>query len=248
MAESANRCIIYKSFVDNKLKLIDFEDEIDGKRLYENIAEKEGIDEYSFRISFNGKIVAQNQRFDGYTTFVSVFIPTFGGKGGFGSMLRAIGAQIEKTTNKEACRDLSGRRLRDINAEKRIKEWISKKAESKREEERRKRAKLEKMREEPKVEFKDEEYFKNREEIPETVENAIEYGLKLERNENKSDENEVKKIVKNAGCLWIGVDIDEDEDDDNEDNTNNDMPSTSGVKRKSENGEMSENKRQCLET
>lgn len=42
-----------------------------------------------------------------------------GGKGGFGSMLRAIGAQIEKTTNREACRDLSGRRLRDINEEQR---------------------------------------------------------------------------------------------------------------------------------
>ena len=42
-----------------------------------------------------------------------------GGKGGFGSMLRAIGAQIEKTTNREACRDLSGRRLRAINDERR---------------------------------------------------------------------------------------------------------------------------------
>ncbi|XP_042371422.1 replication stress response regulator SDE2 [Plectropomus leopardus] len=41
-----------------------------------------------------------------------------GGKGGFGSMLRALGAQIEKTTNREACRDLSGRRLRDVNHEK----------------------------------------------------------------------------------------------------------------------------------
>lgn len=37
---------------------------------------------------------------------------------GFGSMLRAIGAQIEKTTSREACRDLSGRRMRDINNEK----------------------------------------------------------------------------------------------------------------------------------
>jgi len=37
---------------------------------------------------------------------------------GFGSMLRAIGAQIEKTTNHEACRDLSGRRMRDVNNEK----------------------------------------------------------------------------------------------------------------------------------
>ena len=41
-----------------------------------------------------------------------------GGKGGFGSMLRAIGARIEKTTNHEACRDLSGRRMRDVNHEK----------------------------------------------------------------------------------------------------------------------------------
>ncbi|KAI6651472.1 Protein SDE2-like [Oopsacas minuta] len=42
-----------------------------------------------------------------------------GGKGGFGSQLKAIGAQIHKTTSREACRDLSGRRVRDINAEKR---------------------------------------------------------------------------------------------------------------------------------
>ena len=39
---------------------------------------------------------------------------------GFGSMLRSIGAQIEKTTNREACRDLSGRRMRDINNEKKF--------------------------------------------------------------------------------------------------------------------------------
>ena len=37
---------------------------------------------------------------------------------GFGSMLRAIGAQIDKTTNRDACRDLSGRRMRDVNNEK----------------------------------------------------------------------------------------------------------------------------------
>lgn len=42
-------------------------------------------------------------------------------------MLRAIGAQIEKTTNREACRDLSGRRLRDINEEKRYVQFYSSK-------------------------------------------------------------------------------------------------------------------------
>ena len=29
-----------------------------------------------------------------------------------------MGSQINKSTNKEACRNLSGRRMRDINAEK----------------------------------------------------------------------------------------------------------------------------------
>ena len=40
-----------------------------------------------------------------------------------------IGAQIEKTTNHEAMRDLSGRRQRDITNENRIKDYVSKEAD-----------------------------------------------------------------------------------------------------------------------
>ncbi|KAA8520740.1 hypothetical protein F0562_014988 [Nyssa sinensis] len=63
-----------------------------------------------------------------------------GGKGGFGSLLRgaATKAGQKKTNNFDACRDMSGRRLRHVNAEKKLEEW---KAEA---EERR----LEKMAEE----------------------------------------------------------------------------------------------------
>ncbi|KAI9090984.1 Sde2 N-terminal domain-containing protein [Phlyctochytrium arcticum] len=44
-----------------------------------------------------------------------------GGKGGFGSMLRAQGGKMasQKTTNFEACRDLQGRRLKTVNDAKR---------------------------------------------------------------------------------------------------------------------------------
>ncbi|KAF8571635.1 hypothetical protein P879_02959 [Paragonimus westermani] len=56
-----------------------------------------------------------------------------GGKGGFGSMLRAIGSQIEKTTNHEMCRDLSGRRMRDVNTERKLKEWYANASERERE-------------------------------------------------------------------------------------------------------------------
>lgn len=43
-----------------------------------------------------------------------------GGKGGFGSMLRAQGGRMnsQKTTNTEACRDLSGRRIKTVNEAK----------------------------------------------------------------------------------------------------------------------------------
>ena len=46
-----------------------------------------------------------------------------GGKGGFGSLLRRIKPKAKDDQNFEACRDLSGRRLRHINNEQRLKEW-----------------------------------------------------------------------------------------------------------------------------
>lgn len=90
---------------------------------------------------------------------------------------RAIGAQIEKTTNREACRDLSGRRLRDINEEKRLKEWVSKQADREREKEEKKQKKLEKLRQEYQHEFHDPDYFKARSEVTDKVHEALEQGM-----------------------------------------------------------------------
>ena len=69
-----------------------------------------------FKFYRNGKVLEDQDVFahdDTIEIIADGGLP--GGKGGFGSMLRALGNQIQKTTNKEACRDLSGRRLRDIN-------------------------------------------------------------------------------------------------------------------------------------
>ena len=56
-----------------------------------------------------------------------------GGKGGFGSLLRgaATKAGQKKTNNFDACRDMSGRRLRHVNAEKRLEEWKAEEQERK---------------------------------------------------------------------------------------------------------------------
>ncbi|XP_050075501.1 replication stress response regulator SDE2-like [Anopheles maculipalpis] len=101
-----------------------------------------------------------------------------GGKGGFGSMLRAIGAQIEKTTNREACRDLSGRRLRDINEEKRLKAYLEKQQEEGDGNERVKaERKISKLLSKPKHEFADSEYEHARSELIVAADEAIQEGL-----------------------------------------------------------------------
>ncbi len=59
-------------------------------------------------------------------TMVSLLLRLVGGKGGFGSLLRVQGRDTKATTNFEACRDLSGRRLRHVNATKKMEEWSQK--------------------------------------------------------------------------------------------------------------------------
>lgn len=48
-----------------------------------------------------------------------MLLRVMGGKGGFGSNLRSMGARAatKETTNFEACRDLEGRRLRTVHDE-----------------------------------------------------------------------------------------------------------------------------------
>lgn len=138
-----------------------------------------------------------------------------GGKGGFGSMLRAIGAQIEKTTNREACRDLSGRRLRDINEEMRLKKWIAKQVEREQEKEMKRLEKLERKLSLPKHEFEDLAYEKDRSSIPEKVNDALLQGLKLQNSLKRSATEE--KNVQKKSRIWYDVDDEDDVQDDEDD-------------------------------
>ena len=139
----------------------------------------------------NGRRASENQAFDHNAT-VDVALSLLGGKGGFGSMLRALGAQIEKTTNNEACRDLSGRRLRDINEESRLKNYVAGHAEREREKAKKKEEKLEKLRKlvDPKATgnggkhmFHDANYNKEREEATERVHEAMKQAFALKSEE-----------------------------------------------------------------
>ncbi|CAG9863055.1 unnamed protein product [Phyllotreta striolata] len=190
------------------------------------LEEQYGLPINSYYILMNGKIVDSNYILNDSNLKCLQIIPRIlGGKGGFGSMLRAIGAQIEKTTNREACRDLSGRRLRDINEEQRLKKWINQQAEREKEAKERKKKKLEKLCEPPKHEFKDSEYDKERSALPELVEDAVVQGMQASSSKSvvkrKHEETETNKKKKRK--FWVDDEMDDissgesdDGDDDNE--------------------------------
>ena len=97
------------------------------------------------------------------------------------------GAQIEKTTNKEACRDLSGRRLRDINQEKRVKDQLEKRAAKERERREQRQKKFEKLKEQPKHMFNDCSFYKEQEEITNSLFSSIDKGLKAVAEDKQKD-------------------------------------------------------------
>lgn len=144
------------------------------------IHERCGVSKDDYYILCNGKKIdcLQDESSSKCVTKVLDIVPrTFGGKGGFGSMLRAIGAQIEKTTNREACRDLSGRRLRDINEEQRLKNWIAQQADREKEASENRKKRLERLCQEPKHEFKDDKYNESRSTMPDEINSSIEKGI-----------------------------------------------------------------------
>ncbi|XP_029997610.1 splicing regulator SDE2 isoform X2 [Sphaeramia orbicularis] len=142
-----------------------------------------------------------------------------GGKGGFGSMLRALGAQIEKTTNREACRDLSGRRLRDVNHEKEMAEWLKKQSDREAEKEQRRLERLQRKLSEPKHQFMDTEYQQQCHNLSERLEDSVLKGLQASSSAQVNDCNGSKrpnldqnhtplvtKKKRTAACLWMGMD------------------------------------------
>lgn len=156
-----------------------------------------------------------------------------GGKGGFGSMLRAIGAQIEKTTNREACRDLSGRRLRDINEEKRLKEYLDKQKDRQDDEASKIRRKIERLRSKPKHEFSDTEYFETRSNLLDDVSDALEDGLK-KAVAGKSSTSTVTSTATatTTSAISSGTESSRDQDSSNDGHTAEASATSTSLKRK----------------
>ena len=108
-----------------------------------------------------------------------------GGKGGFGSMLRAEGKKNlgKKTTNFESSRDLNGRRVRQTTDAQKLADYIAKAPERKKKEKEALEEKLKKT--EKKLNVKESiapvdnsAFLKEKEKVLETMDNAIDIALK----------------------------------------------------------------------
>lgn len=115
-----------------------------------------------------------------------------GGKGGFGSQLRAQGNKMsskKRAGNYEACRDLSGQRLRSQKHAKLIAEYLEREPErlSKREQEI--EEKMQKHLDAPnkKVMFDDPKYLKTTRKIVDSTEEAVRAALQSDSSEEDSD-------------------------------------------------------------
>ncbi|XP_022119705.1 replication stress response regulator SDE2 [Pieris rapae] len=199
--------------------------------LKQTIFKQYGIPYNHIYVTINGKLADPGVVLH-ESNIVRLSTRLIGGKGGFGSMLRAIGAQIEKTTNREACRDLSGRRLRDINEEKRLRKWLEGQDEREREAIERKQKKLEKLLAEPKIEVNlNPSYEKERQELPERVSSAVDAGWQAAgtSGERKRKSDEVLKKKKKAK-LWIDAELSDcSSSSESEKESTNDIPDAIAV-------------------
>ncbi|XP_023232574.1 protein SDE2 homolog [Centruroides sculpturatus] len=189
--------VILINYFDSKSEYFHVTNDVNVENIVNYVCRTKGYPKEILKVIYNGHYV-DNQCTVANNGIVHISLTLLGGKGGFGSMLRAIGAQIEKTTNREACRDLSGRRLRDINEEQRLKRWIAKKAEREREAAERRKKKLEKLRCPPKHDFHDSEYDRERRDMAERIDDALTHGLKTSNKRKPDDELAVPK----KKCLW----------------------------------------------
>jgi len=143
-----------------------------------------------------------------------------GGKGGFGSQLRAAGGRMssQKTSNNDSCRDLSGRRLSTIKEAKKLAEHLEQEPARKKAAAEAQRAKLEALERKLGIEkdagsslngdptqitgrkhrFDDTEYLEQSRELVDNVKSAVTAGLLKKRKKAKTDQDVSKSEAPKA--------------------------------------------------
>ena len=161
-------------------------DSLEGTSLSEFVESQVCLDD--FFLVHDGKLLTPDSVIGGSGghTLVRCVPRLIGGKGGFGSMLRTIGNQIEKTTNKDACRDLTGRRIRDVKADKQVEEWQKGEADRDRLRAEARKERRNRLLAEPKSTFDSHSYLTELKDQAEKTEDAVRIGLLAQKSRGAS--------------------------------------------------------------
>ncbi|EMR11553.1 hypothetical protein PNEG_00561 [Pneumocystis murina B123] len=139
------------------------------------------------------------------------YVPkVFGGKGGFGSQLRAAGGRMSsrkkrgEEENKSSCRDLNGRRIRTINEKKALIKYLETAPIRKREILEERKQKLEAIIDaEPlskRIKFEDNEFLEKSEIIIDDVKNAVKLAM-LKKSRHISQDSLTNRFNKKSQSL-----------------------------------------------
>ena len=167
------------------------------------------------RITFQGKNLAQmgNDRIlelisphlcSDYVGPLHLNLYLLGGKGGFGSLLRGgpKGIKVNKVTNRDACRDLNGRRLRHAQAERSLQEWSQNARDTERDqrqgEKYSRQVEVRQIKEATCASFASESK-ELKEKIGESLSKALKANKKRKTNHKKGDDGEKEKREEEKG-------------------------------------------------
>jgi len=166
---------------------------------------------------------------------VQVCLALVGGKGGFGSMLRSQGGKMaaKASVNFEACRDLSGQRLRVVTQAKEIAKYQERMQEDELIRKAQRKRKMElglrlAAGDEVKKHFFSDPNFKEAtEELVSSTESAVAAGMEAEKQlkeeeaKKQQQRAQAEKAASSRLSLWddpdlAGLSSDDDDDDDDE--------------------------------
>lgn len=181
---------------------------IDNQRLLYNGYNLEGDDVF-FSDGFNDTTAQDTQL---HHVDVCLKGQLKGGKGGFGQMLKSLGARAsnKETTNYEACRSLDGRRVRDLHEEERVAKYLAVEPERKALAEEKKRTKQEKILRGPIHKFDHQKLGAETREIKNAVDDALLQGLKHRKvgkngkNKHKSKRQKISNIDTDSDSMDDG--------------------------------------------
>lgn len=201
------------NFLQGKTLVLESQNLISAKEIKNLIENVEGIPTEYQRLRIGSHEIHNSEFLQVTENFVVVdcSLRILGGKGGFGALLRGSGSHSKsgaKNIGFDDCRDLNGRRIRNVKNEKKLEEWYNQQKQKEIENLQKKTQEQEKISEEEKAQHLEQvAWNQTREELEETIANSVEIGIKkaLKMKKKKKPEPETKVSI------W-GFDDEEEEE------------------------------------